>query len=685
MRQRETEAENRSRHHGLWYSVLAVSLPLFALALSVAFVLVCTVYGGVRLRVSVELGEDSPPAAAFLRNGTDASYLEAPKLLYTAEGDYALRICTGGRTVPVFLRVRDTQPPTAAAIETTVPVGRSLAPDKLIRNLKDKSIVKVTYEAAPAFETVGDYDAVVLLEDASGNQTRVHAAVHVRTVKDEIVCEAGSDAPEAKAFLIGTYDSVEMTPITERMMREPGTYPIRFLTDGIEAESRLIVRDTVPPTGRGVTHVAAPGDQVLPEQLVSDVTDETAVTAAFAAPPDPDSLDAQTVGVILTDRGGNRTTVYGTLLFSNVKPVEVEARSEQLMVWELLEEGSFTDASIDTAFVPDEPGLHVIAVTIDGKRNLALVEVVDTTPPEIKVVLSKWYLNAPVAAEKLTEASDVSETTLCFVSEPDWTATSQEVTVAATDAYGNRSERTFTLELAPDTEPPKLYGVFSRYCYVGEPVAYLQEVSAWDACDGDVDVSVDASRVNSDRSGEYPVSYSATDKAGNTVEKTVFFRFVNASVDEQRAREVAEKYFKKIVTDDMTLPEQVEAIYNYIFKNMRYSSRSNKWDWRSEAVRGLTTNRGDCFTAYASARLLLELTDAKTIAVQRKSTNSHHYWMLVNIGTGWYHFDACSAWTGKYRCFMWTDAQTRRISKTYWNYDKSLYPPVATEPYDGGN
>jgi hypothetical protein len=34
---------------------------------------------------------------------------------------------------------------------------------------------------------------------------------------------------------------------------------------------------------------------------------------------------------------------------------------------------------------------------------------------------------------------------------------------------------------------------------------------------------------------------------------------------------------------------------------------------------------------------------------------------------------------------MRTDAETREISKTYWSYDKTLYPPVATEPYDGGN
>ncbi|MBQ5991853.1 MAG: transglutaminase family protein [Clostridia bacterium] len=684
MKQRET-GENQTQRHSLWRSVLTGILPVFALALAVSFVLLCVAYGGVRPSVTIELGEDSPEVDAFLRKDfSDAEYLSAPEAHYTSAGNYPVRVYADGRTVPAVLKVRDTQPPAAAGIDTTVPAGKALSPDRLIRNLRDGSVVKVTYESRPDFDAVGDYEAVILLEDASGNSSRVFSTVHVRTVRDEVIAEAGGPAPDADAFLVGAYADITLSPITDAMLREPGEYPIRITTDGIEAESRLIVRDTVPPQGEGVTFIAAPGEQIRPEQLVTGIVDETEVTASFLSEPDPDSLDSQTVGVVLTDRGGNETTVYATLLFTNVKPVEIEARTAQLDISELLEEGTYTEASLDP-FIPDDPGLHVLAVTIDGKRNLALVEVRDTTPPEIKTVNAKRYLNTPVDAAALVSVTDPTETEISFVSEPDWTKEKQEVTVAATDSSGNRSEKTFTLKLVADTEPPHLYGVNDRYCYTGEPVAYFAEVYAWDECDGEVDVQVDASKVNSEKSGDYPVFYTATDKAGNTARKTVFFRFVTPQVDEQRAQEVADKYIAKILTDDMTLAEQIEAIYNYIFKNLRYSARSNKWDWRGEAVRGLTTGRGDCFTAYAAARLLLEQTDAQVVAVQRMSETSHHYWMFVNIGTGWYHFDACNAWSGKKRCFMWTDAQTRRISKSYWRYDKTLYPPVATEPYNGGN
>lgn len=684
MRQVET-GEKQMQRQPLWRSVLTGILPVFALVLAVSFVLLCVAYGGVRAFVTIELGENSPEVAAFLRKEfPDAEYRLAPEERYTSAGNYPVRVYADGRTVPAVLKIRDTVAPTAKGIETTVPAGKTLSPDRLIKGLRDESVVKITYESQPDFDVVGDYEAVILLEDAGGNKSRVSSAVHVRTVRDEVVMEAGDSAPDASAFLVGAYADITISPITDAMLCEPGEYPIRITTDGIEAESRLIVRDTVPPQGEGVTFIAQPGETVSAEQLVTGVVDETEVTATFLSEPDPGSLDSQTVGVVLTDRGGNQTTVYATLLFTNIKPVEIEARISQLDISELLEEGTYAEASMDP-FIPDDPGLHVLAVTIDGKRNLALVDVRDTTPPVIETTKGKRYLNTPVAASELVKVTDPTETEVSFVSEPDWTQKSQEVTVAATDTSGNRSEKTFTLKLVPDTDPPVLYGVRDRYCYTGEPVAYLAAVSAWDDCDGTVDVTVDTSMVNGEKSGDYPVTYSATDKAGNTVTKRVFFRFVTAQVDERRAQEVAEKYIAKILTDDMTLAEQVEAIYNYIFKNMRYSSRSNKWDWRGEAVRGLTTGRGDCFTAYASARLLLEQTDAQVVGVQRMSETSRHYWMLVNIGTGWYHFDACSAWTGKYRCFMWTDAQTRRISKSYWRYDKTLYPPVATEPYNGGN
>lgn len=685
MKQTDRNKTEQKRAHTRRDLLLAAILPVLALAVSVSFALLCFRYGGVRRSLRIELGQESPEAAAFLRSDTEtAEYESAPERVYREAGNFPLRIVTNGRAVPVVLRVRDTQAPTAKGPEKTVPAGQPLTPDKLITDLRDKSRVKVTYETEPDFFTVGDDTAVILLEDESGNKTRVTVPVHVRVAADEIVAEAGDPVPTANDLLIGAYRDVQIDPITDDMMREPGEYPIRVTADGYESETLLIVRDTIPPTGSGVTKVALPGETVLPHMLVTDVLDETVVSVSFAKQPDPESLMPQTIGVVLTDRGGNVTTVYSTLLFSNVTPTAVEARGMALTAEELLPEGTYTEAAFDMQFIPNKPGQHVLRMTIDGAENLAVINVQDTTPPEITVRRSDWYLDTPVPAGSLAAAADVTETEIEYLTEPDWTKEKQEVTLAATDTSGNRSETTFTLTLTQDVEPPELYGVRDRYCYVNEPCAYLAEVFAWDDRDGDVTVAVDASKVDLTKLGNYPVTYTAADRCGNAVSKEAVLHVVTAKVEEDYAHSIAEKILAKILTDGMTLPEQVEAIYDYVYTHIRYNAKSDKQDWRSEAVRGLTIGRGDCFTSYAAARLLLEETDAEILSVQRSGEDTHHYWLLVNVGTGWYHFDACNAWTGIYRCFMWTDAQTRIFSSSYWRYDKTLYPAVATEPYKGG-
>ena len=325
-KQKKQAVRTKQTHPKLRFAVTLI-LPVLAIAIVAAFVLLCMTYGGVKRTVTIELGTATPEASAFLRREPDeAAYETEPEEVYRQTGDYPLRVRYHGRTVPVVLCVRDTQPPTADGPELTVPAGTALSPDKLIKNLRDKSRVKITYETEPDFMTVGDCDAVILLEDESGNAARVPVTVHVRIAVDEITVEAGDPAPSSEEILIAPYDDVSITPITDRMLREPGEYTLSVTANGITSETRLIVRDTVPPAGKGVTYIARPGETIRAGMLVTDVSDETAVSVALSAEPDPNSLEPQTIPVTLTDGGGNVTTVWSTLLFSNVTPVVIEAR-----------------------------------------------------------------------------------------------------------------------------------------------------------------------------------------------------------------------------------------------------------------------------------------------------------------------------------------------------------------------
>ncbi len=675
-----TEAERQKRERSLAYRILTVLLPVAALLLSTAFALLCFAYTRVRPVVTIELGEGSPKVSAFLRTNADAVYKKEPEAFYVKAGSYRLWIRTGALVVPVALRVADTVAPTAEGLERTISTQETLTPDKLIKNLRDQSIVKATFETAPEFGTVGDYETVVLLEDASGNRTRVPSAVHVRIAADAFVAEAGGPAPKAEDFLIGRYDSVQMDAIPEAVMREPGEYPIRITADGAEAQSTLIVRDTVPPTGRGVTFVATPGSTVSPEDLVTDVRDETAVTATFETQPDPFSLLPQTVGVILKDRGGNETTVYGTLLFSGVKPVKIEAHEGPLQVSELQLGGEYTDARMSWQFEPTVPGLHVLTVLIDGKENLALIDVGDTTPPAIELLRTDGYLDHPQPAETFAKATDVTGAAAEYRTEPDWTKESQSVTVTAEDAAGNRSERTFTLTLQRDTEPPELYGVVDRTAYVGEPIAYLAEVYAEDNADGRTAVTVD-SGVRLQEPGSYEVTFTTVDTAGNRASASCRYELVEATVSEDEVRALAQDVLGQITTDKMVTAEKLKAVFDYVRTHVRYVGNSDKTDWRKEAVRGFRTGKGDCFTFYAVTRALLDELGVEYMSVTRLGGRTRHYWTIVNIGTGWYHFDTTISSTHTSKCFMWTNEQCQS-KPAFWRYDQSRYPDIATDPFD---
>lgn len=681
----QTEQPKTERQNGtLWQRLLTVLLPVLATAMAGSFIALCISYLAVRPLVTIELGTASPQAEAFLHGSEkEISYLVEPQERYKTVGNYPLKVLYNGHVRPVLLRVRDTVAPAAEPVETTVSTKQTLSPDRLVTDLKDQSILKLTYRAEPEYGTVGDYDALVCVQDQSGNELLLDVPVHVRIVRESIVLEAGSAAPGLDAFLLDDYDAAFLTEITDAMMTQPGTYPIRITADGTEVESKLIVQDTIAPSAVAKAYAAKPGTAVSPEDFLSSVEDATKVTASFVISPDPDSREPQTVSVRLTDLGGNETVLTSMLLFSGVAPVSIEASDQPLTAEKLYGGQSGAEVVFEEPFIPNRIGMQMVPVRIDGQENLAVIDVQDTIAPALSVRVYHWYLNAPKDVDFFVEVSDATETTLAFETEPDWTAEMQDLTVTAVDAAGNRTGETFTLILTADVTPPVLYGVRDRYCYLNEPVAYLKEVSAEDNCDGPVEVQVDASKVDATKAGVYSVTYSVTDRAGNTLTKTVRFTFVAPQVTEEEAEAVAQKVLGEILTDGMTLAEQIRAIYDYVHSNVHYVYRSNKTDWRSEAVRGLTTGYGDCFTAYASARLLLEHTDAQLLSVERYNEPTHHYWLLVNIGTGWYHFDACRT-RKSIECFMWTNAQTNAVSRRYWHYDESLYPPVATERFQGG-
>ena len=641
-------------------------------------------YRNVTPIVDMEFGE-TPTAKNFTsREATLESGEEKPSC-----GWHALDLRIGGVPTLVLLHVTDTTAPQAEPVPQTVPVGTTPGPDTFIRRVRDADKVRITFEQTPDFDREWDGEIRIVLEDSTGNRSVVPVQVSVRATVRSITAEAGEEPPENTRFLIPGVEGEPEAPITAEMMHHVGTYPIRFVTaNGVVSETELVVTDTAAPQAKRIGMLQlAPGETTEPERFVTDVADETDLTFAFVQAPDYDCRDVQTVVVRITDEGGNTLDVDGELFITGIQPRVIEARQEPLT------QNDFDNLQGQTAetepFVPDTPGSYAIRVTVNGVPETLVVTVVDTTPPVIAekpLPETTLYTRHGYGPELFYEASDLSGVTLSFADGTDLDrAGEQTITVIARDAYGNEAKAERTITLSEDTEPPHLYGVIDRICYVGEPVVYLAEVFAEDDLDGSVPISVE-SEVNLYEEGVYRVVYAAQDQSGNRTEQSCTYTLILRSVTEEELRAMAKSVMAEITTPDMVNAEKLRAIFDYVQEHIRYANgvNHNYTDWRKAAYDGYLQGTGDCYNIYSLTRALLDETDIRYLSVERVKVypwRTRHYWTLVNVGTGWYVFDP--TWTPKHRfnCFMWTKQQCNSC-RGYWNYNESEYPPLETEPFD---
>ena len=653
-------------------------LLLGLLAFLLAFgVFVLWMYHGVSPVVRVEYGEGVPSGADFSRI-ENAFCLAGDEC--SALGTHVVAVITQHRVIPCMLIVQDTVAPSAVPVQVEFPSGYMPSPDEFISELRDADRVAVSFAEAYDLSGTGEHDVVILLEDGSGNRSEITATAVVRATVERVTLEAGSPIPEADIFMSEGFHGTLLDPVTEQMMHRPGEYPLRVECpeNGRVFPSTLVIRDTVPPAGKGRLLTLRPGEAVKPEDFLLDASDETELICSFATAPDPESREIQDILIHVTDAGENSIDVPAQVLYSSIIPVTVEAKN-----------GLITGADIGQpeaeleSFTADIPGTFSIRVQLkNGRTEIALVTIADTVPPALSLKAGSFYTKHPLAPEDLISWSDVTAVSLEYVREPDWdNADEQNFAVKASDAAGNETAAEYAITLKTDSAAPKLYGVTNCICYVGEPILYLREAYAEDDVDGRVELKVDSKVILSQR-GKYTVTYTATDRSGNTASKSCVYTLVASSTSEEKLNTLTDEVLQKIITPDMVTVEKLKAVFDYVQKHVRYVGTSDKNDWRKEAVRGLTKGKGDCFTFYSVSRALLEKLDIPYMTVTRKGGATRHYWLIVNIGTGWYHFDSLVNHVLPYKCFMWTNQQLKKMPAYFWRFAEENYPPIETEPFD---
>ncbi len=234
---------------------------------------------------------------------------------------------------------------------------------------------------------------------------------------------------------------------------------------------------------------------------------------------------------------------------------------------------------------------------------------------------------------------------------------------------------------AEDTTPPVISGVKDITIPAGGSVSYKRGVSVSDDRDKDITFTVDNSQVKLYMVGDYPITYIAADKAGNTTEVTATLHVEEPTVNtatEELVNHMADELLEEITTDSMSQYEAAEAIFNWVHENVGYVDHSPKEDWIKGAYRGLKEHQGDCFVYAMTSKCLLTRAGIENMDIEKIPAKTSHYWNLINLGEGWYHFDNTRRKDG-YSFFYCTDEEIMKYSRAHdgsHNYDSTQYPEI---------
>lgn len=265
-----------------------------------------------------------------------------------------------------------------------------------------------------------------------------------------------------------------------------------------------------------------------------------------------------------------------------------------------------------------------------------------------------------------------------------------EVTYTATDLSGNKTIQTVTVTVEKkDDIAPVIDGAENLTVFIGDTVSYRKNITVTDNEDPNPTLQVDSSQVDLTKEGTYEVTYAATDASGNTAIKTITVTVQKEAppATSDDVYTLADKKLKSLLTDGMTVRQQVEAIYNWANTCIWYSGKSTKDDYLVEAKKVLEGGGTDCFGYFAVTKLMferLQIPNIDVIKVKNHAQDSSHYWSLVSVDGGqtYYHFDATPRKGDGDRFLLVTDAELDAYSDQHnkcHNRDKSLYPATPEE------
>ena len=347
--------------------------------------------------------------------------------------------------------------------------------------------------------------------------------------------------------------------------------------------------------------------------------------------------------------------------------------------------------SKDTSFdlmVPDDYTVTINwKMPIFGKQTYqSILHVQDTTAPTVTLSADSIEMyttaKAPTAADLVDSVIDVTNCSIDFKEPYDFTKEGKfDIVVLVADSSGNTTESVIPCTVVDDVTPPEIAGVEPLTVSQGDAISYKKNVTVTDDKDDNPKLEVDTSSVNPDKRGTYKVTYTATDAAGNVTEKNTTIKIVSAKISEATEETVnakADEILSEIITEGMTQKQQAKAVFDWVVKNITYSESAGIDDLLSAAYKGMFYRIGDCTVKQKTAEVMLNRLGIKNMEIEKIRDTRGHYWLLIDVGEGWYHYDPNLQLDGTL-IFYWHDADLWAYSnahKNTHNYDPSKYPHI---------
>ena len=521
-------------------------------------------------------------------------------------------------------------------------------------------------------------------------------------VYKECKVEAGIEV-DAQDFMKSNDYKGEFTDKSDKLDTSiTGEYTLYIKSGWFTYKTKLIVEDTVAPEGvlRDVTTMV--NKSVKPEDFFSEIVDGTKVSVSFVKEPSYDSYGEEEVELVLKDLADNQRKYNGKLIISPIYPeITVEAGNEIPNISDFLpdeynevgienlniNEGLPNENSEVELIINEEIDMNTVAdyeaeVMFMGTNWKSIIHVRDTIPPVVEVKsVTVFQASSKINAQDFVKTlEDVTSASVSFESEPDVLSLgNKEVTIVVTDEGGNVTKKHAELKVVKDEEAPKIFGADNISIQVGGSISYKKNITVIDNYDEEVELQVDSSKVNLNKVGHYEVIYTAVDKSGNKAETIIVVSVVEEEVPtEEMVNELADNILDIIISSDMTEYGKAEAIFRWVHDKIGYVDIAPKNNWIDGAYRGLKDRRGDCYTYAMTSKILLTRAGITNIDIKKVPDKKSHYWNLIDIGDGWYHFDATRRSDGT-EFFYVRDEVIWEYSNSHYDshkFDPSLYPTI---------